>query len=128
MPTVLVTSSSRGIGREFVRQYAADGWRVMAGCRPPETVEGRSTGHRSGVRPIAMDVTDVTAVEAVAREDQAPVDCWSTPPGIGQGDDGPGKVNRGMARVIDVNTWDRCGCSTRSPTGSPPQATRRPSR
>ena len=28
MPTVLVTGANRGLGREFVRQYAADGWRV----------------------------------------------------------------------------------------------------
>jgi NAD(P)-dependent dehydrogenase (short-subunit alcohol dehydrogenase family) len=29
MPTVLVTSANRGIGHEFVRQYAAAGWRVL---------------------------------------------------------------------------------------------------
>ena len=39
MPTVVVTSASRGIGREFVRQYAADGWRVIAACRHPEAVD-----------------------------------------------------------------------------------------
>ena len=38
MPTVLVTSSNRGIGHEFVRQYAAAGWRVIAACRHPEEV------------------------------------------------------------------------------------------
>ena len=39
MPAVLVTSASRGIGREFVRQFAADGWQVVAGCRDPGAVE-----------------------------------------------------------------------------------------
>jgi len=29
--TVLVTGAGRGLGRELVRQYAADGWRVI-GC------------------------------------------------------------------------------------------------
>ena len=31
--TVLVTGSNRGIGLEFVRQYAADGWTVIATAR-----------------------------------------------------------------------------------------------
>ena len=29
MPTVLITGVMRGLGLEFVRQYAADGWRVV---------------------------------------------------------------------------------------------------
>jgi NAD(P)-dependent dehydrogenase (short-subunit alcohol dehydrogenase family) len=33
MPTVLVAGANRGLGLEFVRQYAADGWEVIAGCR-----------------------------------------------------------------------------------------------
>ena len=36
MPTVLVAGANRGIGLEFVRQYAADGWEVIAGCRRPD--------------------------------------------------------------------------------------------
>ena len=36
MPTVLVTGSNRGLGLEFARQYAADGWRVIACCRKPD--------------------------------------------------------------------------------------------
>lgn len=32
---VLVTGANRGIGLEFVRQYLADGWRVIACCRHP---------------------------------------------------------------------------------------------
>lgn len=33
--TVLITGTSRGIGLEFVRQYAALGWNVIATCRRP---------------------------------------------------------------------------------------------
>lgn len=36
MPTVLVTGANRGLGLEFARQYAADGWRVIATCRNPQ--------------------------------------------------------------------------------------------
>ncbi|OIS91748.1 oxidoreductase [Brucella cytisi] len=36
--TVLITGATRGLGRELARQYAKDGWRVIAcGRRPPET-------------------------------------------------------------------------------------------
>ncbi len=38
MPTVLILGASRGIGLEFVRQYRADGWRVIAAARTPEGV------------------------------------------------------------------------------------------
>lgn len=36
MYTVLITGTDRGIGLEFVRQYAMDGWRVFACCRKPD--------------------------------------------------------------------------------------------
>ncbi len=36
MTTVLVTGANRGIGLEFVRQYAADGYKVIATCRDPK--------------------------------------------------------------------------------------------
>lgn len=34
--TVVVAGASRGIGLEFARQYAAEGWRVIAGVRSPD--------------------------------------------------------------------------------------------
>jgi NAD(P)-dependent dehydrogenase (short-subunit alcohol dehydrogenase family) len=36
---VLVTGAARGIGLELVRQYAADGYDVIATCRDPERAE-----------------------------------------------------------------------------------------
>ena len=33
MPTVLITGANRGIGLEFARQYAAEGWAVVATVR-----------------------------------------------------------------------------------------------
>ena len=36
MPTVMITGASRGLGLEYARQYADDGWRVIATCRDPE--------------------------------------------------------------------------------------------
>ena len=43
--TVLITGSNRGLGLEFVKQYAARGWRVLATARDPEgATELRATG------------------------------------------------------------------------------------
>lgn len=107
MPAILVTSASRGIGREFVRQFAADGWQVVAGCRDPGAVEAELRALGDGVHPVAMDVTDLAAVEAAARAEATPIDLLINSAGIiGQGGDGPGAVDYGeWARVLDVNTF-----------------------
>lgn len=104
MPTVLVTSANRGIGREFVRQYAAAGWRVIAACRAPE-MEAEALRALGEVRPIAMDVTDLASVEAVARESDEPLDLLVNSAGIiGKTEDDPGQVDYlEWARVMDVN-------------------------
>jgi Dehydrogenases with different specificities (related to short-chain alcohol dehydrogenases) len=66
MPSCFIAGASRGIGLEFVRQYAADGWTVHAACRRAATAQDllRLTGD---VRVIELDVTDFAAVDAVAR-------------------------------------------------------------
>ena len=65
MPTVLITGANRGIGREFVRQYAAAGWRVHA--------VARHGGDLNGIANVAvhlLDVTDGAAVQALATDIQ----------------------------------------------------------
>jgi NAD(P)-dependent dehydrogenase (short-subunit alcohol dehydrogenase family) len=37
MATVLITGANRGLGLEFARQYAGEGWEVLATARDPET-------------------------------------------------------------------------------------------
>lgn len=63
MNTVLITGANRGIGLEFARQYAADGWQVVACCRQPQQAEAlnrladqykdRFSIHRLDVRELA---------------------------------------------------------------------------
>jgi NAD(P)-dependent dehydrogenase (short-subunit alcohol dehydrogenase family) len=84
MPTVLVTGASRGIGREFARQYAADGWRVHAAMRAPGEAEDGVVTHR-------LDVTDPGSIAALARAIDEPLDLLINNAGIsGPRDDGPG--------------------------------------
>ncbi len=130
MPTVLVTSASRGIGREFVRQFAADGWRVIAACRHPEEVDAELRAFGDGVRPIALDVTDLASVEAVAREEDEPLDLLLNTAGvIGQGPTPRARSTTPNGRASSTSTpWVRSGCSTPSQTASPPPAAPRRSR
>ncbi len=70
MPTVLVTGSNRGIGLEWVRQYAAEGWCVYATCRQPsEAQELQDLADREeGISIHRMDVTRPDEINAVAVE------------------------------------------------------------
>jgi NAD(P)-dependent dehydrogenase (short-subunit alcohol dehydrogenase family) len=69
MASVLVTGCNRGIGLEFVRQYAAEGARVFACCRDPDRAAAlgaiaRESGGRVSVH--ALDVRDTGAIHALA--------------------------------------------------------------
>lgn len=59
MPTALIIGASRGIGHELVRQYRADGWRVIATARKPEDIDSLT---RLGAEAHALDVTDLDAI------------------------------------------------------------------
>lgn len=71
MPTALITGTNRGLGLEFVRQWAAAGWTLHACCRDPAKATelsrlaagagGRVTVHR-------LDVADHGAIEALSRQ------------------------------------------------------------
>jgi len=66
--TVLITGTNRGIGLEFVKQYATDGWNVIACCRDPQSatvLQSLASTHRN-VQIIALDVADFTQIDAVA--------------------------------------------------------------
>lgn len=56
MPTVLITGANRGIGLEFARQYAAEGWRVIATARDPAGATGLNALEGDvTVRPLDFD-------------------------------------------------------------------------
>jgi NAD(P)-dependent dehydrogenase (short-subunit alcohol dehydrogenase family) len=69
MRTILITGASRGLGLEFVRQYAADGWSVIACARSPQRATGLQALARGNPRVVveALDVTDQDAVAGLAQ-------------------------------------------------------------
>jgi len=77
MKTVLITGANRGLGLEWVRQCAADGWRVHATCRHPhDALELNALAAdepRIGVH--ALDVTDPVQLAGLAASlSDAPLD------------------------------------------------------
>ena len=100
MTTVLITGANRGIGLELVRHYAADGARVMACCRNPQSAEalrdvisesdGRVTVHQ-------LDVTSAEAVQALKNElDETPIDILINNAGVSAGHTGE----------VDYDVWE----------------------
>jgi NAD(P)-dependent dehydrogenase (short-subunit alcohol dehydrogenase family) len=66
--TVLITGANSGLGLEFVKQYAAKGWTVIATHRRPETPDSLATviAEHPNVRVEHLDVTDIAEVHALA--------------------------------------------------------------
>ncbi|MFD2365019.1 SDR family oxidoreductase [Pseudoduganella sp. GCM10020061] len=62
MPTALILGASRGIGLELVRQYRADGWRVIGTCRKPEDLARLKA---LGAEGHKLDVTSVEGLAAL---------------------------------------------------------------
>ncbi|WP_165793795.1 SDR family oxidoreductase [Hyphococcus luteus] len=87
MTAILITGANRGIGLEFVKQYAGEGARVHACCRVPEkadalnAVEGDVVTHK-------LDVSDFGAVKALGKEIDEPLDIVVANAGAGGKDVG----------------------------------------
>ena len=63
--TVLVIGANRGLGLEFAKQYAGDGYDVIATCRrPAEAAELR----RVGVRLEALDTSTSSSIDSLAEK------------------------------------------------------------
>jgi NAD(P)-dependent dehydrogenase (short-subunit alcohol dehydrogenase family) len=97
MPTALVTGASRGIGLEFVRQYAAAGWTVHAGARHPGSAGLlRDLASSGDIHIHPLDVTERGQIAALADHlDGQPIDLLINNAGMWVGE------NEWFGRVCD---------------------------
>src|SRR5258708_5116538 len=100
MPTVLITGCSSGLGLEFVRAYAAAGWKVVATCRDLNHAVNLKT-MAGDILIRAMDVTQVEQIKAVAGDmADVPIDMLIN----NAGTHGP-RDARGSFGEMDVEAW-----------------------
>jgi len=88
MPTVLITGANRGIGFEFARQYAADGWTVHGCVRDPDTAGNLRTLTGGPITVHRLDVSRHDQIADVANAlNGLPIDLLINNAGLWIGDD-----------------------------------------
>lgn len=110
MATVLITGANRGLGLEFCRQYAADGWQVIACCRNPDDAFDLNNlaSHHATVQLEALDVAALEQIDALSRKlADVSIDVLINNAGIyaDNKDNGFGRLDyQAWARSLLVNT------------------------
>lgn len=69
--TVLITGANRGLGLEFAKQYAVDGWQVIACCRAPQAATALSAlaqAYPGNLMIYALDVADFAQIDTLAEQ------------------------------------------------------------
>ena len=105
MTTVLITGANRGIGLEFVKQYAGEGARVHACCRIPARADDLKAV-KGDIVLHALDVSDFAAVKALGESLDEPLDIVVANAGAGGKDIGDfGDIDfDAFTYLLQVNT------------------------
>jgi NAD(P)-dependent dehydrogenase (short-subunit alcohol dehydrogenase family) len=87
MPTIVITGASRGIGREFARQYRNSGWRVIGTCRERASQDELDA---EGIEAHLVELADLAAIERFSAALAAlPIDLFIANAGIYEGKSTP---------------------------------------
>jgi NAD(P)-dependent dehydrogenase (short-subunit alcohol dehydrogenase family) len=102
--SVLITGCDSGLGVEFARQYAAEGYRVFATCLNPDKSDA-ARAIEGDVRVLKLDVSDLAAIDALADKlRNEPIDILLSNAGIGRPHPPFGKTDYAhWHRILEVN-------------------------
>jgi len=103
--TVLITGANRGIGLEFVRQYGAAGWNVIATCRTPAQADALNAlaAENKQIAVERIDLLDHQGIDALAAAYKGqPIDILINNAGLMRGPD----LGQ-MVGSIDYDEFDR---------------------
>lgn len=67
---VLITGANRGLGLEFTKQYAADGWNVVACCRHPQSAMQLQAlaQNKPNIKIVSLDMANFAQIDALASQ------------------------------------------------------------
>jgi len=69
MATVLITGANRGLGLEFCRQYAEQGWHVIACARnPDDSFDLNNLATHHDVQIEALDIAEFEQIDALSKK------------------------------------------------------------
>jgi NAD(P)-dependent dehydrogenase (short-subunit alcohol dehydrogenase family) len=109
MSSILITGANRGLGLEFAKQYAANGYRVFATAREPKAAREllALAKQNPAVSIHALDASDAESIRALAAElDQQPLDILLNNAGVmGPKQQSLGNIDfPGMLETLNVNS------------------------
>ncbi|HEX8533521.1 MAG TPA: SDR family oxidoreductase [Allosphingosinicella sp.] len=102
MPRLLLTGAGRGIGLEFARQYADDGWSVIATVRNEAAAE-KLRALPGDIQVQFLDMRDHGALVSFAKSIEGPLDLFIANAGMTRPDGITADDADGWIEVLDVN-------------------------
>lgn len=99
--TVFITGANRGLGLEFVRQYASENWHVLASCR--SLVHAKELQQLSqyfdNISLYQLDVNNVLQLHQISEKfSETHIDLLINNAGIYDGEDGLGELSVDMMK------------------------------